>query len=111
MFAGFVASVIALLLVGFMLYIAGRMVVGARATFGGAVAIAFLGILTGFLLSALFPVVGWVIALIAWLYLIKSFFKTGWLQALAIGIVAVVVTIVIAIVVGILFGITLFALL
>ena len=109
--AVFVAFVIVLLVVGLMLYIAGRIVVGGKATFGGAVAIAFLGTLIGFVLSVLLPVIGWVIALLAWLYLIKSFFKTGWLKALLIGIVAIVVTVVVGVIVGILFGITLFALL
>jgi len=109
--AAFVAFVIVLLIVGLMLYIAGRIVVGRKATYGGAVAIAFLGTLVGFVVSLLLPVVGWVIALLVWLYLIKSFFKTGWLRAFVIGIVAIVVTVVVAIIVGIIFGITLVGLL
>ena len=108
--AGFVAFVIALVLVGLMLFIAGRIVVGRKATFGAAVAIAFLGSLAGFILSLFLPRLGPLMALVVWLCLIKSFFSTDWIQALAVGLLAVLVTVAVRIVVGILFRITLFAL-
>lgn len=106
-----VSFVITLLITGFMIYIAGRMVVGGRATFGKAIAIAFVGSLLGFVLTLLLPFFGWAIALIVWIYLIKIYFNTGWLSALAVGIVAVVVSVVIAIIVGIVLGVTLLGLL
>jgi hypothetical protein len=107
--ASLVGFIITLLVEGFVIYVAGRIVVGAKATFGGAFKIALLGTVIGFILGIVLPVIGTILALIVWLYLIKSTFDTGWLAALAIGIMAVVVSVAIVIVL-VAMGVTMFAL-
>ena len=109
--ATLVTFVVTLLVTGFILFVAGKIVVGGRATFGKAVTIAFLGSIVGFILSILLPGIGWILALVAWIYFIKSYFGTGWLVALGIAILAVVVSVVIAMIMAIVFGIAMFTIL
>ncbi len=103
--ASLIGFFVSLLMVAFVLYIAGRIVVGSRATFGKAFTIAFLGVIIGFLISAIVPFLGWLLAFLVWLYLIKTYFRTGWFAAFGIAIVAVIVTVVIGIIASIIFGV------
>ena len=105
--ADLVSLIITLLATAFVLYVAGKMVVGEKATFGSALSIAAVGAILAFVLNLFLPILGGVIALLAWWYLIKVQFETGWLAALAVGILAVIVSVVVAVVVSILFGISL----
>ena len=105
--ASVVSFLVTLLAMAFVLYVAGRMVVGEKATFGSAITIALVGSIVAFILNLLLPILGGVIALLAWWYLIKSQFDTGWLAAFAIGILAVIVSVIVSIVVSIIFGISL----
>lgn len=110
MLAELVSFLVSLVALAFVLYIAGKMVVGKRATFGKALAIAFLGTVIGFLISLFIPLIGWLIALLVWLYLIKSYYSTGWLSAFGIAILAVIVAIVVGIILGLIFGVTIIGL-
>jgi hypothetical protein len=104
--AALVEFIITLLVMGFVLYVAGRLVVGEKATFGGAVMIAFLGSIVSFILNLIIPFIGGFLALLAWWFIIKGKFDTGYWAALAIGILAVIISFVIRVVVAVVFGLT-----
>ncbi len=55
-------------------------------------------IVTSFL--ALIPFIGWLIGLIVWIWLIKSWFDIGWLQAIAIAVLAFIIGVVISAILG-----------
>jgi hypothetical protein len=61
----------------------------------------FLGALIG---STAF-VFGYILALIAWIWVFKASFQTGWLQAILIAILAWIIFVLLSILVGTLFGI------
>ena len=86
-----------------VLWLAGRALVGKdKAKLTDAVWIVVLGIIVGSIFGALnLGLVGLVIQLILWLYLIKHFFDCGWLMAFVIAIVAVIIFAVIAVILGI----------
>ena len=106
LFAALVGFIITLLVMGFVIYLAGKMVVGDKATFGGAVTIALIGSIVSFILNLLIPFLGGFLAIIAWWFIIKNKFDTGYWAALAIGILAVIISVVISIVVAVIFGIS-----
>ena len=90
-----IAFIIYLLVVGFVLWVAGEVVVGRRVTFGQAFAIAGAG--TFLVLAALFllgPLLGLLLGFVIFLGLVRHYFKTGWLGAIGVGIMAVVVAVV-----------------
>src|SRR5574341_1088843 len=97
-----IAFIIYLLVVGFVLWAAGEIVVGRRVTFGQAFAIAgagtFLVLATLFLLGG--SLLGLLVAFLVFLALIRHYFKTGWLAAIGVTIMAVIVAVVIAFVLG-----------
>lgn len=90
------------------LYIAGRLVVGEkRATYTDAFVIALLGT---FFESACFLFIPWriialLLSIIIWLALIKNFYETGWLGAIAVAILAVLLFLIISLVLAIAFKI------
>ena len=45
--------------------------------------------------------IGIAIAFIAWIYVFKKAFKTGWIRALGIGVVAIVVSVIIEIIISV----------
>ena len=104
-----VAFVVSWIATAFALYIAGRAVAGKEATFGEALLIALVGpILVGIaaaIASTLFgPVLGIILALVAWLWVIKSVFGVGWGAAFAIAVLAVITFLVVLVLVGFLLG-------
>jgi len=103
-FIGFIVKLIVLTVV---FYVAGRVVVGkGRAKFGDAFVISLFGTLTGTILNLFIPQywLGEILSLIVWLLLIRHYYETGWLGALAVGILAVIVMIVLGFLVGFLLG-------
>ncbi|RLI20437.1 hypothetical protein DRO54_06295 [Candidatus Bathyarchaeota archaeon] len=104
--------VIQVLILSVVIYIAGLMVVGGRrATFGDAFKISLLGTVLGGLIYAAIsffvPLVGLIVYILVWLALIKQYFETGWLNALAIGILAIIVALVLLIIVALILAIPL----
>ncbi len=99
-----IAFIIYLLVVGFVLWAAGEIVVGRRVTFGQAFAIAgagtFLVLATLLLLGG--GLLGLLVAFLVFLALIRHYFKTGWLAAIGVTIMAVIVVVVIVFVLGLL---------
>jgi len=103
---------IQVLILSVVIYIAGLMVVGGRkATFGDAFKISLLGTVLGGLIytaiSFFVPLLGLIVYVLIWLALIKQYFETGWLNALAIGILAVIVWIALIIIVGLILAVPL----
>jgi hypothetical protein len=89
--------IIYLLVIGFVLWLAGEIVVGRRVTFGEALGIAGVGtFLIGASLSLLGLVLGGLLGLVIFLLLVKHYFKTGWLGAVGVGIMTIIVGVVIA---------------
>jgi hypothetical protein len=97
-----IGIVINVILISLVLWISGRMLVGGKnAKFTDAIWIVTLGAITGAVIGTLtVGIIGSLIQLIVWLYLVKHFFDCGWFKALAISIVAVVISAIILIVLG-----------
>ena len=90
-----------------VLWIAGRLLAGKdKAKFTDALWIVILGTVIGGIFQYFFAgIIAAIIVLFIWLALVKHFFDTGWLKALAIAIVAILIWIVIAVIIGIIVGI------
>ena len=101
--------IVGLIVLTIIFYVAGRVVVGGKkALFSDAFVISLLGtIVMNVCLYFFHPLVGAIISLIVWLLLIKHYYETGWLGAIAVAIMAVIVSMVITILLGILLGISL----
>ncbi len=101
--------IVGLIVLTIIFYVAGRLVVGGkRALFSDAFVISLLGtIVMNVCLYFFHPLVGAILSLIVWLLLIRHYYETGWLGAIAVAIMAVIVSVVIAILLGILLGISL----
>lgn len=84
---------VGLLILTVVFYVSGLLIVGEeKARFSDALIIALLGLFIGnFVLLFLPALLGLIAALIVWLLLIRHFYETGWLKALAVAILAVVV--------------------
>jgi hypothetical protein len=93
--------IIYLLIVSFVLWVAGEIVVGRRVTFGEALGIAGVGtFLVGGLLFLLPSLLGLLVGFLLFLGLIKHYFKTGWFGALGVTVMAVIVGVVLTFVLG-----------
>ncbi len=90
-----------------VLWISGRLLAGKdKAKFTDAIWIVVLGTVIGGIFQYLFAgVIAAIIVLFIWLALVKHFFDTGWLRALAIAIVAILIWIVIAVIIALIVGI------
>jgi hypothetical protein len=111
-----VGLIILWIVVSIPVWLAGKAVTGGKATFGDAMIATLFGpivyavtlILVDFFLGALIGSAAYIIALIlafvAWIWVYKASFKTGWLGGIAIAILAVIIFAVISIVFGALFG-------
>jgi len=112
-----IGLIILWIIVSIPVWLAGKAVTGGKATFGEAMLATLAGpivyfivsFLVGYFLSALLGAVafvfGYILALIAWIWVFKASFRTGWLQAIAIAVLAWVIFIILSIVVGVLFRI------
>lgn len=81
-----VAFVVALLIGGLAIYAGARLVVGVD-DYGRAVATALLGAIA-WALTAWIPLVGPVVALVAWVWVIKWRYPGGWGSAAVLGLIA-----------------------
>lgn len=98
-----ISVVVGIIILSPVLWLVGRWLVGKeKAKFTDAIFIVVIGLvvnaIVGWILTGWLSVIGWIVMLIVWLYLIRHFFDCGWLKALLIAIVAVIVFIIIAVV-------------
>ena len=112
-----IGLVILWIIVSIPVYLAGKIVTGGRSTFGEAMAATVLGpivcfiVLTGVsfflegILGGVASTLGYILAFLAWIWVYKRTFKTGWLGGLAIAILAVIVFVIFSLVVRALLGI------
>lgn len=114
-----VSTVIISLIVGwitaaFAMWMAARIVAGSKATFIGSLLIAVIGpilVFTSLILST--PLLGSLsilLALILWLWAVKSIFGVGWISAFAITILSTFTFLIAIIIVSIVLGISEFML-
>ena len=111
-----VGLIILWIVVSIPVWLAGKAVTGGKATFGDAMIATLFGpivyavtlIIVDFFLGALIGSSAYIIALIlafvAWIWVYKASFKTGWLGGVAIAILAVIIFAVMSIILGVLFG-------
>ena len=95
-----IGLIISIVIVAPVLWLAGRALVGKeKAKFTDAIMIVVVGAIVGAVLGAFIPnggIIGSIVQLIVWLYLVRHFFDCGWLKALAISIVAVIIFAIVA---------------
>ncbi|HMK94573.1 MAG TPA: hypothetical protein VK536_04140 [Candidatus Limnocylindrales bacterium] len=113
-----IGLIILWIIVSIPVWLAAKAVTGGKATFGEAMLATLAGpivyfivsFIVGYLLSALIGsaafVFGYLLALLAWIWVFKASFRTGWLRAIAIAFLAWVVFIVLSIILGALFRIS-----
>jgi len=101
-----IVFIIDLFVMTIVFYVAGIIVVGKRrALFSDAFVISLLGTVVGNICSLFFPVIGWILSLIVWLLLIRRYYETGWLGALAVAILAVITYVVVWVILALIFEI------
>jgi hypothetical protein len=105
------------IIVSIPVWLAGKALTGGEASFGdallatlaGPIVYAIVTFVVDFFLSAIIGsvafVFGYILALIAWVWVYKASFGTGWLKAVLIALLAWVIFVVLSIVVGALFGV------
>ena len=105
------------IIVSIPVWLAGKALTGGEASFGdallatlaGPIVYAIVTFVVDFFLSAVIGsaafVFGYILALIAWVWVYKASFGTGWLKAVLIALLAWVIFVVLSIVVGALFGV------
>jgi len=96
-----VIIIVNLIVLTLVFYIAGVVVVGKRrALLSDAFVISLLGTAVSGICNYFFsPLIGAVLSLLVWLLLIRHYYETGWLGALAVGILALIVAVVMSVVV------------
>src|SRR5215472_18103175 len=92
--------IVYLLIMGFILWLAGEIVIGRKVTFGEAIAVAGTGTFLVGAVVAFLGLIGLLLGVLIFLLLVKHYFKTGWLGAIGVGIMTIVVGIVIIFVLG-----------
>lgn len=87
--------VLGLIILTIIFYIAGRAVVGKkRALFSDAFVISLLGTIVANMVSLFMPsapLIGLILSLVIWLLLIRHYYETGWMGALAVAVLAVII--------------------
>jgi hypothetical protein len=111
-----IGLIILWIIVSIPVWLAGKAVTGGKATFGEAMIATLFGpivyavtlIIVDYFLGALIGstayIIALILALIAWIWVYKASFKTGWLGAIAVAILAWIIFVVISIIFGALFG-------
>jgi len=97
-----------LIIMTIVFYVAGVIVVSKRrALFSDAFVISLLGTIVGNICLLFFPpIIGLFLSLIVWLLLIRHYYETSWLGALAVAVLAVIVFVVILFILGLILGVT-----
>jgi hypothetical protein len=111
-----VALLVVWIIVSIPAYIAGKVVTRENATFGRAMLATLFGpvvyvivlAVADFVLGGLLGTTGYalgvIVAFIAWIGVYKGMFKTGWLRAFAVAILALIVFVVMLLIIGFFLG-------
>jgi len=88
-------------------YGAGTVAAGRRrALFSDAFVISLLGTVVSNICSLFFPrLIGLILSLVVWLLLIRRYYETGWLGALAVAILAVIIYVIVWVILAFIFAI------
>ena len=90
------AFIVNLIVMTGVFYVAGVIVVGKkRALLSDAFVISLLGTILGSICTLFIPLIGVILSFIVWLLLIRHYYETGWLGALAVAILAVIIYVVV----------------
>lgn len=112
-----ISLVILWIVVSIPVWLAGKTLTAGRATFGEALLATLAGPIVYFIVTFVVDfflstvigasafVFGSILALIAWIWVFKASFETGWLRAIMIAILAWIILIVLSVIVGALFGV------
>jgi hypothetical protein len=112
-----ISLVILWIVISIPVWLAGKALTGGKATFGDALLATLAGpivyfvvtFIVDFFLSTIIGssafVFGYILALIAWVWVYKASFETGWIKAILIAILAWIIFIVLSVIVGALFGV------
>lgn len=104
-------------IVSIPVWIAAKALTGGRASFGSALLATLAGpivyfvviFLVGFFLGAAIGstayIFAWILALLAWIWVYKAAFGTGWIRAVLIAVLAWIVFIILSYIFGLLFGV------
>jgi hypothetical protein len=104
-------------IVSIPVWIAAKALTGGRASFGSALLATLAGPivyflvtwLVGFFLGAAIGapafIFGWLLALLAWIWVYKAAFETGWIRAILIAVLAWIIFVVLSFIFGLLFGV------
>ena len=105
-----IGIVITIVVNSLVVWFAGKSMVGDdKAKFSDAIWIVILGSVIGGALNALLSgIIGSIVVLVMWLFLIKHFFDCGWLKALVIAIIAVIIMVIVGFIIGLITGVSLF---
>ena len=98
-----ISTIINIIIISPFLWLSGRALVGKeKAKFSDSILIVLLGTIIGSLIGVSFHgFAASIVQLILWLALIRHFFECGWLQALAISIIAAIIFALVIIALGI----------
>lgn len=111
-----IALLVAWIIISIPAWIAGKIVTKGKATFGRAMLATLFGpivyiavlvvleLLLGGLLGSTGYIIGFVLAFVAWVWVYKVVFKTGWWGGLAIAILALIVFVIMLIIIVVLLG-------
>ncbi len=111
-----IGLVIVWMIISIPAWLAGKAITGGKSSFGDAMVATLFGpiiyavtfVATDFLLGAVIGPGAFVIALllafVAWIWVYKSSFETGWLGGLGIAVLSIVVFAVMSVIFGVLFG-------
>ena len=98
-------------------WLAGKAITGGKSTFGDAMVATLVGpivyfvvlvVVDFFLVTLIGPgafIIALILAFIAWIWVYKSSFGTGWLGGLGIAILSIIIFAVMSVILGALFGI------
>jgi len=94
--------IVSAIIVSPILWLVGRVLVGGqKAKFTDAIWIVALGVIIYSILGMfIHGIVGIIVTLIAWLWLIRHFFDTGWLHAIIIAVVSIIALAVVGFILG-----------
>ena len=112
-----IGLIILWIIVSIPVWLAGKAVTGRKATFGDAmiatlfgpivyaVVLFVVGYFLGGAIGSSAYIIALVLALIAWIWVYKASFRTGWLAGIGIAILAWIIFVVVSIIFGALFGV------